>query len=161
MKWGGEQVHDGMSLAWAILKYLHDTLKAPTLFATHYHELIDESAQLPGIKNFSVAVGENEENLVFLRKIIPWGIKKSFGLEVARIAGMTPEVISEAKKMLKKLEKWISSTIQLQIGTLEKQQEIIYIEKDSEVENILKALDINTLTPMEALMKLDELKKRV
>lgn len=157
----GTSTYDGMSLAWAILKYLHDTLKAPTLFATHYHELIDESQSLSGVKNFSVAVWENEENLVFLRKIIPWGIKKSFGFEVARIAGMAPEVISEAKKMLKKLEKWVSSTIQLQLGSLEKEQEIIYIEKDSEVENILKALDINTLTPMEALMKLDELKKRV
>jgi DNA mismatch repair protein MutS len=111
----GTSTYDGMSLAWAILKHLHDHIKAPTLFATHYHELIDESQNLAWVKNFSVAVWENEENLVFLRKIIPWGIKKSFWLEVARIAGIDGEVIQEAKKMLKKLEKWVhGSSIQLQ-----------------------------------------------
>lgn len=67
----GTSTYDGMSLAWGILKYLHDKVKAKTLFATHYHELIDTSEKLVGVKNFSVAVGENEENLVFLRKIIP------------------------------------------------------------------------------------------
>jgi DNA mismatch repair protein MutS len=154
---------DGMSLAWGVLKYLHDTIQAPTLFATHYHELIDASYDLPWVKNFSVAVGENEENLVFLRKIIPGGIKKSFGIEVARIAGINPKVIEESKKMLQSLEtghkKNTVSQLQLGIGNPEK--EIIYIEKSSPVEDELKKLDINTLTPMEALMKLDELKKRV
>jgi DNA mismatch repair protein MutS len=67
-----------MSLAWAILKDIHDKIKVKTLFATHFHELIDESKSLSSISNFSVAVGENEENLVFLRKIVPGGIKKSF-----------------------------------------------------------------------------------
>ncbi|MCP4523300.1 MAG: DNA mismatch repair protein MutS, partial [Candidatus Gracilibacteria bacterium] len=85
----GTSTYDGMSLAWAILKENHDKIKSRTLFATHYHELIDESEQLPGVKNFSVAVGEDEEKLIFLRKIIPGGIKKSFGLEVARIAGVS------------------------------------------------------------------------
>ena len=154
---------DGMSLAWGVLKYLHDTIQAPTLFATHYHELIDASYDLPWVKNFSVAVGENEENLVFLRKIIPWGIKKSFGIEVARIAGINPKVIEESKKMLQSLEtghkKNTVSQLQLGIGNPEK--EIIYIEKSSLVEDELKKLDINTLTPMEALVKIDELKKKL
>lgn len=154
---------DGMSLAWGVLKYLHGTIQAPTLFATHYHELIDASYDLPWVKNFSVAVGENEENLVFLRKIIPWGIKKSFGIEVARIAGINPKVIEESKKMLQSLEtghkKNTVSQLQLGIGSPEK--EIIYIEKSSLVEDELKKLDINTLTPMEALVKIDELKKKL
>lgn len=159
----GTSTFDGMSLAWWVLKYLHDTIKAKTLFATHYHELIDASQKLSWVKNFSVAVWENEENLVFLRKIIPWGIKKSFWIEVARIAWIHQKVIEESKKMLQKLESGStkSNTSQLQLGIGAPEKEILYIEKSSVVEDELKQLDINTLTPMEALMKLDELKKKL
>lgn len=159
----GTSTFDGMSLAWWVLKYLHDFVKAPTLFATHYHELIDESQNLPWVRNFSVAVGENEENLVFLRKIIPWGIKKSFWIEVAKIAGINQKVIEESKRMLQKLEQWHKkgSSSQLQLGLGNPEREVIYIEKNSPVEDELQKLDLNTMTPMEALMKLDELKKKI
>lgn len=160
----GTSTYDGMSLAWGILKYLHDKVKAKTLFATHYHELIDTSEKLVGVKNFSVAVGENEENLVFLRKIIPWGIKKSFWLEVARLAWINPKVIEEARRMLHTHETTSgkqANVLQLQIWIESPEKEVLYIEKNSLVEDDLKRLDINTLTPMEALMKLDELKKKL
>lgn len=158
--WRGTSTYDWMSLAWAILKENHDNIKAKTLFATHYHELIDESKNLAWVANFSVAVWENEENLVFLRKIIPWGIKKSFWLEVARIAGLSKSTIIEAKKMLKLLELEHSkiSWTQLSLST---EPIIEYIEKDSEVEKLLKKIDVNNLTPMEALNKISELKSKL
>lgn len=156
--------YDGMSLAWAILKENHDNIKAKTLFATHYHELIDESKNLNWVSNFSVAVWENEENLVFLRKIIPGWIKKSFWLEVAKIAGLSNSTITEAKKMLKKLEIEHSRVFWWQL-TLWTEPIVEYIEKEviceSEVEQELKKMDINNLTPIEALSKLNELKWKI
>ncbi|MCP4523915.1 MAG: DNA mismatch repair protein MutS [Candidatus Gracilibacteria bacterium] len=170
----GTSTYDGMSLAWAILKENHDKIKAPTLFATHYHELIDESKKLPGVKNFSVAVGENDENLVFLRKIIPGGIKKSFGLEVARIAGVGNNVISEAKKMLRELEKTHLGNAQMSFNLspsssfLEEKETATevkvvekIVEKASEVESKLKDVNLNNMTPMEALNMLSELKASI
>ncbi|MCP4522827.1 MAG: DNA mismatch repair protein MutS [Candidatus Gracilibacteria bacterium] len=167
----GTSTYDGMSLAWAILKENHDKIKAPTLFATHYHELIDESKKLKGVKNFSVAVGENEENLVFLRKIIPGGIKKSFGLEVARIAGVGNSVISEAKNMLRELEKTHLGNAQMSFNltsspsVLEEkgtatEVKIVekIVEKESEIEGKIRDVNVNNMTPMEALNMLSELK---
>ncbi|MDP2090628.1 MAG: DNA mismatch repair protein MutS [Candidatus Gracilibacteria bacterium] len=159
----GTSTYDGMSLAWAILRENHDKIKAKTLFATHYHELIDESKKLSGVENFSVAVGENEDNLIFLRKIIPGGIKKSFGLEVARIAGISSETIKEARKMLKMLElehNKISGT-QMLLGGIDTEEKIIekIVKQESKVEKELQKIDINNLTPIEALNKLSELKK--
>lgn len=157
--------YDGMSLAWAILKENHDNIKAKTLFATHYHELIDESKNLNWVENFSVAVWENEENLVFLRKIIPWGIKKSFWLEVARIAGLSNSTIAEAKKMLKLLELEHNkiSWSQMLLWSIEPEIKIVEKEvfRDSVIELELKNIDINNLTPMEALSKLSELKSKI
>jgi DNA mismatch repair protein MutS len=153
-----------MSLAWAILKENHDKIKARTLFATHYHELIDESKQLKWVRNFSVAVGENEENLVFLRKIIPGGIKKSFWLEVARIAWVSNGVISEAKNMLRSLEKTHLQTAQMSLwGLTQPEVQVVekIVEKQSELEELLKQIDVNNLTPMEALNKLSELKSNI
>jgi DNA mismatch repair protein MutS len=158
--WRWTSTYDWMSLAWAILKENHDNIKAKTLFATHYHELIDESKNLAGVANFSVAVWENEENLVFLRKIIPWGIKKSFWLEVAKIAGLSKSTITEAKKMLKLLELEHSKISWIQLS-LSSEPIIEYIEKDSEVEKLLKKIDVNNLTPMDALNKLNELKSKL
>jgi DNA mismatch repair protein MutS len=159
--WRGTSTYDGMSLAWAILKENHDKIKARTLFATHYHELIDESKQLKGVDNFSVAVWENEENLVFLRKIIPGWIKKSFWLEVARIAGIGNWVISEAKNMLRSLEKTHLQTAQMSLWEfVEPEVKVVekIVEKQSEVENKLKDINVNNMTPMEALNMLSELK---
>ncbi len=156
--------YDWMSLAWAILRENHDKIKAKTLFATHYHELIDESKKLSWVENFSVAVWENEDNLIFLRKIIPGWIKKSFWLEVARIAWLSSDTINEAKKMLKMLElehNKISGTqmilwgIESDIKIVEKKEEI---KKESMLEKELKKIDINNLTPIEAINKLNELK---
>ena len=163
--WRGTSTYDWMSLAWAILKENHDKIKSKTLFATHYHELIDESKNLKWVENFSVAVWENEENLVFLRKIIPGWIKKSFWLEVARIAGLSNSTITEAKKMLKLLElehNKISGTQMLLWNTI---QDVKFIEKEviriSIVEQELKNIDVNNLTPMEALNKISELKSKI
>lgn len=160
----GTSTYDGMSLAWAILKENHDNIKARTLFATHYHELIDESKKLSGVKNFSVAVWENEENLVFLRKIIPGWIKKSFWLEVARIAGVSNSVISEAKNMLRSLEKTHLQTAQMSLwGLTEPEVQVVekIVEKQSEVENKLRDINVNNMTPMEALNMLSELKGNI
>ena len=162
----GTSTYDGMSLAWAILKENHDKIKAKTLFATHYHELIDKAKTLGWVDNFSVAVWENEENLVFLRKIIPWGIKKSFWLEVAKLAWINKSILTEAKKMLKILEiehnKW--STKQLNLWELI-HQEVQIVEKEifrnGKLEQELNNLNIDNLTPMQALNKLSELKWKI
>lgn len=161
--WRWTSTYDWMSLAWAILKENHDKIKAKTLFATHYHELIDESNALPWVSNYSVAVWENEENLIFLRKIIPGWIKKSFWLEVAKIAGLNKNVILEASKMLKLLELEHNklSWKQLSFWVSPIEQEIKYIEKKSEIEEELKNIDLNTLTPIQALNKLSELKGKL
>lgn len=154
--------YDGMSLAWAILKENHDNIKAKTLFATHYHELVDESKTLKWVKNFSVAVWENEDNIVFLRKIVPGWMKKSYWLEVASLAGIGKNIISEAKVMLRKLElnhlNKHTKQLTLWIESKEKEIEVVYIEKDSEIESRLKEIDINTLTPIWALNFIYELK---
>lgn len=157
--WRWTSTYDGMSLAWAILRENHDHIKAKTLFATHYHELIDESKILKWVKNFSVAVWENDENLVFLRKVISGWIKKSFGLEVARIAGIWESTLKEAREMLKNLEQKHNKPFATQLFSDE--PKIEYVEKESEVENILKNIDVNNLTPIEALNKIFEMKKKI
>ncbi len=155
----GTSTYDGMSLAWAILKQNHDTIKAKTLFATHYHELVDESKKLPWVKNFSVAVSENDDNIVFLRKIIPGSIKKSYWIEVAKLAWLPKNVIDEANLFLKNFEN-THTFQQISLGiSPEIQEKIVYKEKDSEVENLLKNIDVNNLTPMQALNILSELKE--
>ena len=161
--WRWTSTYDWMSLAWAILKENHDKIKAKTLFATHYHELIDESKNLIWVSNYSVAVWENEENLVFLRKIIPWWIKKSFWLEVAKIAWLNNNVIQEAKKMLRLLEIEHNkiSAKQLTIWVSDIEEEIKYIEKKSEIEEELKKIDINSLTPIDALNIISKLKEKL
>lgn len=151
--------YDGMSLAWAILRENHDNIWAKTLFATHYHELIDESKILKWVKNFSVAVWENEENLVFLRKIISGWIKKSFWLEVAKIAWIPESTLIEARNILKTLEEKYEKPVQQWLFSVEVEPKVI--EKKSEVEEELKNLDLNNLTPMEALNKLFELRKKL
>ncbi|MDP5039020.1 MAG: DNA mismatch repair protein MutS [Candidatus Gracilibacteria bacterium] len=156
----GTSTYDGMSLAWAILKQNHDNIKAKTLFATHYHELVDESKKLKGVSNFSVAVGENDDNLVFLRKIIPGSIKKSYGIEVAKLAGLPKLVITEANNFLKNYEK-INNFNQMSLGNIGIEEKIVYKEIYSKIEEKIKKIDLNNLTPFEALNLLNELKKEI
>ncbi len=166
--WRGTSTYDGISLAWAILLYNHNNIKAKTLFATHYHELVDESKILNNTKNFSVAVWENDENIVFLRKIIPGWIKKSYGHQVAQLAGIPKEVILCAQEMLKKLE--VSSTsknnqFQLQIWSMNSMNsEKILIKRNerepvSETYKKIQALELDQLTAKEALDVLYEYQK--
>ncbi len=151
----GTSTYDGMSLAWGILKYIHDRLGAKTLFATHYHEIIDQSASLSKVTNHSVAVGENEENLVFLRKVVPWGIKKSYWLEVAKIAGLPGDVLFEAKKTLSDHQKPSFSPNQLSFDEPQKENNEQYLELIKYIDHI----DIEHLTPLESLNEIAKIKK--
>jgi len=162
--WRWTSTYDGMSLAWAILKNIHDKIKAKTLFATHYHELIDKSKTLSWVKNFSVAVWENDENIVFLRKVIEWWVSKSYWLEVAKLAWINNEILKEAKNMLKLLEYENNKINFYQLSLINsindndiKNREDIE-EKKCLLEDELKEIDVNNLTPIEALNLIDKLK---
>lgn len=158
--WRGTSTLDGMSLAWAILKNIHDVVWAKVIFATHYHELVDHSASLKSARNFSVAVGENSESLIFLRKIIPGWMKKSYGIEVAKIAGLSTKIISEATNMLKSLEKYeVLHSQQLQISISSEDQ---WVSKTShELIEKINSIDINALTPIDWLNELHKIKQLV
>ena len=161
----GTSTYDGISIAWAISEYLHEhPARAKTLFATHYHELNEMATTLERIKNYNVAVKELKDTVLFLRKLVPGGSEHSFGIYVAKMAGMPQQVIHKAGKILKKLEKSHSSeelTDNLQAAQNEMQLSFFNLD-DPLLERIkeeLMHLDINTLTPVEALMKLNEIKR--
>ena len=152
--WRWTSTFDGMSLAWAILVYIHKEIQAKTLFATHYHELIDHSKNLKWVRNFSVAVGENEDNIIFLRKIIAGWIKKSYGIAVAKLAGIPEEIINVAQNMLHTLE---SNTVQPQQLSFDTPI-CVQKQKPSELELTLDSIDTNNITPLEALILLQKMK---
>lgn len=162
----GTSTYDGISIAWAITEYLHEhPARAKTLFATHYHELNDMGETFGRIKNFNVSVKELKDNVLFLRKLVPGGSEHSFGIHVARMAGMPQQVLRRANKILKKLED--SHGMQEKSGKLKKSAEeemqLSFFNLDDPIleelrEDILH-IDINTLTPVEALMKLNEIKR--
>ena len=159
----GTSTYDGISIAWAIAEYLHDNPAQPkTLFATHYHELNEMSDSLPRIKNFNVSVKELKDNVLFLRKLEQGGSAHSFGIHVAKMAGMPQTVILKAQKLLKKLEKNHSGE-ELLGKTLKEDLQLSIFNLDDplleEIKNEILSLDINTLTPVEALMKLNEIKR--
>ncbi len=154
--------YDGMSLAWSILKENHDKIQAKTLFATHYHELVDESKKLSWVSNFSVSIAENEDNIVFLRKIVPGSIKKSYGIEVAKLAWLPTSVIDEANNFLANFENTHTfSQMSLWNFWTEIKEKIVYKEKESQIEKELKEIDVNNLTPIQALNILGELKGKM
>lgn len=162
----GTSTYDGISIAWAITEYLHEHPYHPkTLFATHYHELNEMTEQFERIKNYNVEVKELKDKVLFMRKLIPGGSHHSFGIHVAKMAGMPNPVISKAQKILKRLEKSHKTeeareTLQ---ATHEDEMQLSFFNLDDPLlvdikEEILK-VDINTLTPVEALMKLNEIKR--
>ncbi|MFZ4105782.1 DNA mismatch repair protein MutS [Flavobacterium sp.] len=160
----GTSTYDGISIAWSIAEFLHENPARPkTLFATHYHELNEMSEQLPRIHNYNVSVKELKDNVLFIRKLVRGGSAHSFGIHVAKMAGMPQIVIQKAQKLLKKLEKNHSSdALHGIISNKEELQLSIFNLDDPLLEEIkeeILGLDINTLTPVEALMKLNEIKR--
>lgn len=166
----GTSTYDGVSIAWAIAEYLHQhPTQAKTLFATHYHELNEMTVNFERVKNFHVSIQENKGNIIFLRKLVPGGSEHSFGIHVAKLAGMPAKVVNRANEILKTLE---ASRTQGNGGTsesikrvTEENMQLSFFQLDDPVlENIreeLKKIDINTLTPIEALMKLNAIKKMI
>ncbi|MDF0707969.1 DNA mismatch repair protein MutS [Flagellimonas okinawensis] len=161
----GTSTYDGISIAWAISEYLHEhPAKAKTLFATHYHELNDMTNTFTRIKNYNVSVKELEDNVLFLRKLVPGGSEHSFGIHVAKMAGMPQQVIQKANKILKKLEKSHSSEeVSDKLQASQNEMQLSFFNLDDplleEIKEEILHLDIDTLTPVEALMKLNEIKR--
>lgn len=160
----GTSTYDGISIAWAIAEFLHEHPgRAKTLFATHYHELNEMTESMPRIQNFNVAVKELKDTVLFVRKLVKGGSAHSFGIHVAKMAGMPQLVISRAQKLLKKLEKNHSSDALHGIKAANEEMQMSFFNLDDplleEIKEEILSLDINTITPVEALMKLNEIKR--
>ncbi|AZB24171.1 DNA mismatch repair protein MutS [Chryseobacterium rhizoplanae] len=165
----GTSTYDGVSIAWAIAEYLHQhATQAKTLFATHYHELNEMTVNFERVKNFHVSIQENKGNIIFMRKLVPGGSEHSFGIHVAKLAGMPAKVINRANEILKTLEASRTqeggTSENIKRVTEENMQLSFFQLDDPVLENIreeLTKIDINTLTPIEALMKLNAIKKMI
>jgi DNA mismatch repair protein MutS len=170
----GTSTYDGISIAWSIAEFLHEQPKAraKTLFATHYHELNDMCTYFPRIKNFNVSVKEINNKIIFLRKLVEGGSEHSFGIHVAKMAGMPQRVIQRAEEVLEKLEAMHENADGAETKTkrpaspnLKKEEDLqlSFFQLDDPVLQQIKSeilkTDINTLTPVEALLKLSEIKK--
>lgn len=161
----GTSTYDGISIAWAISEYLHEhPAQAKTLFATHYHELNEMTQKFERIKNYNVSIKQLKNKILFLRKLVPGGSNHSFGIHVAKMAGMPQHVIHRANKILEKLEQSHGSEeISATINKSEPEPQLSFFNLDDPLLEQIKEeiihLDINTLTPVEALMKLNEIKR--
>jgi len=163
----GTSTYDGISIAWAISEFLHDNISKPkTLFATHYHELNEMTSSFKRIKNFNVSVKEEKNDVLFLRKLVPGGSEHSFGIHVAKMAGMPNQVLKKAHQILKKLEKSHSNEeLTGKVKSIKDDHQLQFFNLDNPILEELKEeilnIDINSLTPVEALLKLSELKKKI
>ena len=164
----GTSTYDGISIAWAIAEYLHNhpTAKAKTLFATHYHELNELTNMFGRVKNYNVTVKEVGNQIIFLRKLVPGGSEHSFGIHVAKLAGMPPKVLARAHEILKKLEAERTGGENIKESIKKVQKQALQLQMFSiddpvlvKIRDMLNNLDVNTLTPVEALMKLDEIQR--
>ena len=154
----GTSTYDGLSIAWSVIEYLTKNVCAKTLFSTHYHELTELENTLDGVKNYKVTVKEFNGGVVFLRKIARGGANRSFGIEVAALAGVPKEVTSRAKGILKALEKNDIARGKIQFDQVEEESEARQL---SEVEKLIAEVDINTLSPMQAFLLLSDLKEKL
>ncbi|MEA9411370.1 DNA mismatch repair protein MutS [Flavobacterium sp. PL02] len=162
----GTSTYDGISIAWAIAEFLHEHPSRPkTLFATHYHELNEMTDSLPRIQNYNVAVKELKDTVLFIRKLVKGGSAHSFGIHVAKMAGMPQIVILKAQKLLKKLEKDHSSDALNGVKSDSDEMQMSFFNLDDplleEIKEEILNLDINAITPVEALMKLNEIKRMI
>jgi DNA mismatch repair protein MutS len=155
----GTSTYDGVSIAWAVIEYIHNhpQLRAKTLFATHYHELTQLAELLPGVRNYNVAVSEADGKVVFLHKIIPGGADRSYGIHVAQLAGLPSPVIQRASEIMAELEKTSGRAVKINPHAA---QQVMLFPESSPLLNELEALDVNSLSPIEALNKLFEWQRK-
>ncbi len=155
----GTSTYDGVSIAWAVVEYIHNhpQLRSKTLFATHYHELIQLADLLPGVRNYNVAVSEADGRVVFLHKIIPGGTDRSYGIHVGQLAGLPQPVVQRATEILQQLE--ASSGKAVKINPNAPQQLALFPETNPLLDE-LKNIDVNTLSPIEALNRLYEWQRK-
>lgn len=176
----GTSTYDGISIAWAIAEYLHERprIRPKVLFATHYHELIEMADQYERIRNYHISVKEVDNKVLFMRKLVPGGSEHSFGIHVARMAGMPPQVLNRASSMLEKLESKAAAAENTELTSKKAKSssktpknmppegyQLSFIQLDDpdllEIRDKLVDIDVDTLTPIEALLKLNEIKKIV
>lgn len=161
----GTATYDGISIAWAIAQYLHDRVGAKTIFATHYHELTELSEQFSRVRNVHVEVREVEDDIIFTHRVIPGHSDHSFGIHVARMAGMPSEVVASSRQILKRLEDMhqgaepsrtvVASAVSMPV------QPMLFTVQDDELQRRVRALDIENMTPLQALQALHELRKSI
>lgn len=158
----GTSTYDGISIAWAMVEYLHTKPSARTMFATHYHELNEMENQFERIKNYNVSVREIDKRVIFLRKLVRGGTEHSFGIHVAKMAGMPSDVVERAKMVLAELERQRTGKVDLATAT-EKPMQLSFFQLDDptlqSIKKQIKGLDLDNITPIEALNKLSEIKK--
>mgnify|MGYP000422938349 CR=1 FL=1 len=165
----GTSTYDGISIAWSIAEYLHENskLRPKTMFATHYHELNNMSKEFIRIKNFNVSVKEIDKKIHFLRKLVEGGSEHSFGIHVAKVAGMPNKIIKRAENILLELEKVESLDLSKKINSdsniLDQQLSFFQLEDPilTEIRNEIEKLDVNSITPVDALILLSEIKKKL
>ena len=160
----GTSTYDGLSIAWAVIEYLSQTLRAKTLFSTHYHELTELEQRLDGIKNYRITVKEMANTIIFLHKIARGSAMRSFGIEVAQLAGVNADVVARAKKVLSNLK-----THSVNDGVADKvlpakqtsMFEAVSLKGYSEVKDIVNELDFNSMTPLKAFEILQDIAERM
>ncbi|KAA6319047.1 DNA mismatch repair protein MutS, partial [termite gut metagenome] len=168
----GTSTYDGISIAWAIVEYLHEhpKAKARTLFATHYHELNEMEKSFKRIKNYNVSVKEVDNKVIFLRKLVPGGSEHSFGIHVAKMAGMPKSIVKRANDILQQLEsdnrkEGVTAKPLDEVSGQREGMQLSFFQLDDpvlcQIRDEIRNLDVNHLTPIEALNKLNEIKKIV
>ena len=164
----GTSTFDGLSIAWAVAEYVHSRkVGAKTIFATHYHQLNELEELLDGVANYNIAVKEEKDDIIFLRKVIPGSTNRSYGVQVAKLAGMPKEVVERAKNLLKEIEDQTVVDISSKPRTKKKKRtytQLVMFEDMAQPDPLkeeLKSLDLDHLTPMQALHKLHELKDKM
>jgi DNA mismatch repair protein MutS len=158
----GTSTYDGLSIARAVAEYIHNNPKlgAKTLFATHYHEMVALADYLPRVKNYNVAVKEDKGEVIFLRKIVPGGVDKSYGIHVGKLAGLPKSVVHRAQEILDELE-GDGKTVKYPVKSPPKvAPQMAFFNEKSPVLTELEKLQVDSLTPLEALTKLYELQKK-
>jgi DNA mismatch repair protein MutS len=160
----GTATYDGLAIAWAAVEYIHARTRAKTLFATHYHELTELADRLSGVKNFHVSVKENAGGIVFLRKVEPGPADKSYGIEVAKLAGLPMEVITRAREVLaehESAEHQVTDHLAVEHPAVPAAQITLFTPLTEKIVERIRRADIDRLTPLEALNLLSELKKQL